>query len=95
MTDYIDEWQKRLDKQERIKREIEEIRGEHIYRQFKVWCMGFAKGKESFKSVVAFREFMKAENIELTGYQREYLLTTYFGFKWNEKENKWEKVKWE
>lgn len=93
MSDYIDEWQKRLDKQERTKREIEEIRGEHIYKQFKFWCMGFAKGKESFKSVVAFREFMKAESIELTDYQREYLLTTYFGFKWNEKENKWEKVK--
>ena len=93
MSDYIDEWQKRLDKQERTKREIEEIRGEHIYKQFTFWCMWFANGFESFKSVVAFREFMKVENIELTDYQREYLLTTYFGFKWNEKENKWEKVK--
>lgn len=93
MSDYIDEWQKRLDEQEKRKQKTEEIRGEHIYRQFTFWCMGFAKGFESFKSVVAFREFMKAENIELTDYQREYLLTTYFGFKWNEKENKWEKVK--
>ena len=50
MSDYIDEWQKRLDKQERTKRETEEIRGEYIYRQFKVWCMGFANGFESFKS---------------------------------------------
>lgn len=93
MSDYITEWQRRLAEQEKTKRKTEEIKGEHIYRQFKVWCMGFAKGKESFKSVVAFREFMKAENIELTDCQREYLLTHYFGFVWNEKENKWEKVK--
>ena len=93
MTDYIDEWQKRLDEQEKRKMKTEEIRGEHIYKQFKFWCMGFAKGFESHKSVVAFKEFMKSENIELTEYQREYLLTTYFGFKWNEKESKWEKVK--
>lgn len=93
MSDYLDEWQKRLDEQEKRKQKTEEIRGEHIYRQFTFWCMGFAKGFESFKSVVAFREYMKAENIELTDYQREYLLTHYFGFKWNEKENKWEKVK--
>lgn len=77
------------------KRKVEELTGERIYKNFTFWCMGFAKGFESFKSVVAFKEFMKAEQIELTDYQREYLLTTYFGFKWNEKENKWEKVKWE
>ena len=93
MTDYIDEWQKRLDKENLAKKRVDLIRGEHIYKQFNFWCMRFPKGKESFKSVVAFKEFMKAENIELTDYQREYLLTTYFGFKWNEKENKWEKVK--
>lgn len=93
MTDYIDEWQKRLDKENLAKKRVDFIRGEHIYRQFKFWCMGFAKGFESFKSVVAFREFMKAENIELTEYQREYLLTHYFGFKWNEKEQRWVKQK--
>lgn len=75
------------------KRKFEELQGERIYKDFKCWCLGFAKGKESYNSVVAFKEFMKLENIELTEYQREYLLTTYFGFVWNEKENKWEKVK--
>lgn len=93
MSNYIDEWQKRLDEQDLAKKRVDLIRGEHIYKQFKFWCMGFAKGKESFKSVVAFREFMKAESIELTEYQRKHLLTNYFGFVWNEKENKWEKVK--
>lgn len=93
MTDYIDEWQKRLDRENLEKKRVDLIKGEHIYKQFKVWCMGFANGFESFKSVVAFREFMKAENIELTDLQREYLLTTYFGFVWNEIENKWERIK--
>ena len=75
-------------------RHCKQVRGEYIYTDFCVWCNAFndSKGKNDAK---LFGKFLKQENIELTNYQRLYLLEHYFGYDvwYSDNDNKYYAVK--
>lgn len=66
-------------------------RGETIYWRFRAWCNAYkdGKGKEDAR---VFAEYIKAENIVLTEYQRRCIAETHFGyvFTYNEEKGEWE-----
>lgn len=75
-------------------RYLKEVRGEHIYLDFCVWCncQGQAELRNNEK---AFAEWLKRENRTLTEYQRRWIAENHFGwqFTWNKQKNEWESKK--
>ena len=86
-----EENERRLKKQY-WERQHRKIRGEDIYSLYCVWCNGFANEKAKTNARV-FAKWLKNEKIELTQFQRKWLLENRFGFTlvWNEEKNDWEK----
>lgn len=75
----------------KFKVHCDEIRGDNIYTDFKVWCN--SQGLSHLKTNEgAFSDWLKQNNIVLTDYQRRYIAENYFGYTvtWNYENNRWE-----
>lgn len=71
----------RKDKEAR-ENEVAKTRGEYEYTKFKCWCNAFKNGQGKNNAKV-FAEFVKAENIELTFWQKKAIAEKYFGYEYN------------
>lgn len=76
---------------EHYKHKHEQINGEDIYIEFKVWCNAYNSGNGK-NNAKLFAKFLKEQEIELNFWQKKYLAEKYFGYKYNfdRKKSDWE-----
>lgn len=70
---------------------IEELKGEHIYTEFCVWCNCY-KDNETKTNETAFRDWLNVNEKKLTFWQEKHLYEKYFGYtyNYNHKNKQWE-----
>ena len=74
-----------------LERKRRDQTGVDIYYLFCAWCNCSPDGDKKKKSPKAFADFLKAENISLTFWQRKMIAETYFGysFKYDMAKGEW------